>query len=158
MTQTTSNVDDWQARAKKGLELLQSNSLVNNSKVAAVGYCFGGATVMQLAYTGADVAGVVSFHGSLPPASAEQAKAIKAKVLVEHGNDDAFIPADRITKFKAALDGANVDYTFHGYDGVRHAFTNPDAGSYGIENLKYDAEADKKSWAAMKTFFNQIFN
>ena len=112
---------------------------------------------MQLAYTGADVAGVVSFHGSLPPASPEQAKKIKAKVLIEHGNDDAFIPADRIVKFKGALDEAKVDYTFHGYDGVRHAFTNPDAGSYGIENLKYDAEADKKSWAAMKEFFAKIF-
>jgi dienelactone hydrolase len=158
MTQTTSNVADWQARANKGLELLKANDLVKGTKVAAIGYCFGGATVMQLAYSGADVAGVVSFHGSLPPASPEQAKAIKGKVLIEHGNDDAFIPADRIAKFKAALDGANVDYTFHGYDGVKHAFTNPDAGNYGIDNLKYDANADKQSWAEMKSFFNVIFN
>ena len=157
MQQTTKNVEDWQARAKLGLTILKNNDLVDTARVAAIGYCFGGATVMQLAYTGADVAGVVSFHGSLPPASPEQAKKIKAKVLIEHGNDDAFIPADRIVKFKGALDEAKVDYTFHGYDGVRHAFTNPDAGSYGIENLKYDAEADKKSWAAMKEFFAKIF-
>ena len=112
---------------------------------------------MQLAYSGANVAGVVSFHGSLPPATDEQAKAIKARVLIEHGNDDAFIPAERITKFRKALDTANVDYRFNGYDGVRHAFTNPDAGSYGIPNLKYDAEADKKSWSNMKKFLASIF-
>ena len=157
MQQTTSNVDDWQARANLGLKILKDHELVDTARVAAIGYCFGGATVMQLAYSGAEVAGVVSFHGSLPPATPEQAKMIRAKVLVEHGNDDAFIPADRIVKFKSALDTARVDYTFHGYDGVRHAFTNPDAGSYGIENLKYDADADKKSWAAMNDFFAGIF-
>jgi dienelactone hydrolase len=157
MTQTTGNVAEWQARANKGLDLLKANSNVDISRTAAIGYCFGGATVMQLAYSGADVAGVVSFHGSLPPASPEQAKAIKGKVLIEHGNDDAFIPVERIAKFKAALDGANVDYTFHGYDGVRHAFTNPEAGSYGMENLKYDEAADMASWTAMQDFFNEIF-
>jgi dienelactone hydrolase len=157
MKQTTANVDEWQKRANLGLKLLRENQRVQDSKVAAVGYCFGGATVMQLAYSGADVTGVVSFHGSLPPANAEQAKAIKGKVLVEHGNDDAFIPAERVVKFKAALNDAGVDYTFHGYDGVRHAFTNPDAGSYGIENLKYDADADSKSWSSMKTFLAGLF-
>ncbi|TNG03460.1 MAG: dienelactone hydrolase family protein [Gammaproteobacteria bacterium] len=158
MTQTTSNADAWRALANKGLDLLKANDKVDTSKLAAIGYCFGGSTVMQLAYSGADVKGVVSFHGSLPPASPEQAKAIKGKVLIEHGNADSFVPADRIAKFKAALDAANVDYTFHGYDGVRHAFTDPGADSRGIENLKYNADADKQSWSAMKTFFNQIFN
>jgi dienelactone hydrolase len=158
MTQTTSNADAWRALANKGLDLLKANDKVDTARVAAIGYCFGGSTVMQLAYSGADVVGVVSFHGTLPPASPEQAKAIKGKVLIEHGNADTFVPAERITQFKDALDQAKVDYTFHGYDGVRHAFTDPGADSRGIENLKYDAEADKKSWAAMKTFFNQIFN
>lgn len=157
MQQTTANVDEWQRRARQGLELLRDNKHVEDSQVAAIGYCFGGATVMQLAYSGADVDGVVSFHGSLPPATPEQASAVKGKVLVEHGNDDAFIPADRITKFKAALDNAKVDYTFNGYDGVRHAFTNPGADAHGIENLKYDAAADKKSWASMKAFLADLF-
>ncbi len=158
MTATTANVSEWQNRAKLGLMLLQDHPATDGEQLAAIGYCFGGATVMQLAYSGADVDGVVSFHGSLPPASAEQAKAIKARVLVEHGNDDKFIPADRIKKFKAALEGAGVDYTFNGYDGVRHGFTNPDASSYGIENLKYDAEADKASWVSMKNFLKGLFN
>lgn len=157
MKATTKNVDEWQKRANLGLQLLRDSDKVHNLKVAAIGYCFGGATVMQLAYSGANVAGVVSFHGSLPPATDEQAKAIKARVLVEHGNDDAFIPVERITKFRKALDTANVDYRFNGYDGVRHAFTNPDAGSYGIPNLQYDAEADKKSWSNMKKFLASIF-
>jgi dienelactone hydrolase len=158
MTQTTSNADAWRALANKGLDLLKSNDKVDTAKVAAIGYCFGGSTVMQLAYSGADVAGVVSFHGSLPPASPEQAKAIKGKVLVEHGNAGTSVPAERIAQFKDVLDQAKVDYTFHGYDGVRHAFTDPGADSRGIENMKYDANADKQSWSAMKTFFKQIFN
>ena len=158
MQATTANVSEWQSRAKLGLALLKDHPQTADEKLAAIGYCFGGATVMQLAYSGVDVAGVVSFHGSLPPAGPEQAKAIKAKVLVEHGNDDKFIPAARIEKFRAALEGANVDYTFNGYDGVRHAFTNPDASTYGIDNLKYDAEADAASWASMKNFLKGLFN
>ena len=157
MSETTKNVADWQKRANKGLQILKAHAQVDESRVAAIGYCFGGATVMQLAYSGAAVAGVVSFHGSLPPASPEQARSIKSKVLIEHGNADAFVPAERIVKFKAALDTAKVDYVFHGYDGVRHAFTDKDAASHGIENLQYNAEADKKSWAAMQQFFSTIF-
>lgn len=157
MTQTTSNIKDWQKRAQLGVELLRNHETTDDSNIAAIGYCFGGATVMQLAYSGADVKGVVSLHGSLPPASAEQAEAIKAAVLVEHGNDDPFIPEERVRAFRAALDAAEVDYTFNGYDGVLHGFTNPDASKYGIEALKYDAHADQQSTQNMWAFFKRIF-
>lgn len=157
MTQTTGNVADWQERAQLGIELLRNHEMTDANNIAAIGYCFGGATVMQLAYSGADIKGVVSLHGSLPPASADQAKAIKAAVLVEHGNDDPFIPEERVREFRAALAAAEVDYTFNGYDGALHGFTNPNASKYGIEALKYDADADRQSTENMREFFERIF-
>ena len=92
MTQTTGNVADWQKRAQLGVELLRAHEMTDGENIAAIGYCFGGSTVMQLAYSGADVKGVVTLHGSLPLASADQAEAIKAAILVEHGNADPFVP------------------------------------------------------------------
>ncbi|MGD2173046.1 MAG: dienelactone hydrolase family protein [Gammaproteobacteria bacterium] len=157
MTLTTSNLGAWRQRALAGLEQLRNFELTDSSRMAAIGYCFGGATVMQLAYAGADLKGVVSFHGSLPPPNGDEASKIKARVLVEHGNADAFVPAERVRAFKTALNDAGVDLTFHGHDGARHAFTNPDAGNFGIDNLKYDPAADESSWQSMQQFFRQIF-
>jgi dienelactone hydrolase len=157
MSVTTANLDAWRQRALKGLEQLSSSPLTDTSRMAAIGYCFGGATVMQLAYAGADLKGVVSFHGSLPLPNGDEAKNIRGRVLIEHGNDDAFIPAERVAGFRAALTGAGVDLTFHGHDGARHAFTNPDADSFGIDNLKYNAAADESSWRSMQQLFAQIF-
>ena len=154
---TTANLDAWRQRAMKGLEQLSANSLTDSNRIAAVGYCFGGATVMQLAYAGADLKGVVSFHGSLPLPIGNEATMIKAKILIEHGDDDAFIPPERVDAFKAALNEAGVMMTFHGHDGARHAFTNPDAGSFGIDNLKYDKTADEASWKSMQILFSEIF-
>ncbi len=156
-TQVTSNIEDWQKRAQLGVELLRGHPMTDGGNIAAIGYCFGGATVMQLAYSGADVKGVVSLHGSLPPASAGQAKAIQAAILVEHGNDDLFVPKEKVRAFREALDAAGVDYTFNGYDGARHGFTNPDAARYGIDALRYDAHADRQSAENMRAFFKRIF-
>lgn len=157
MTEITSNLDGWVSRANMALALLRKNSRVDSSKTAAIGYCFGGATVVQMAYSGADVNGVVSFHGSLPPASADQVKNIKSSIMVAHGDADGFVPPEKVAAFKSALAGSNVDWQFISYGGARHAFTNPGAGEYGIENLKYDAKADKRSWQAMQNFFAEIF-
>ena len=112
---------------------------------------------MQLAYTGADLKGVVSFHGALPLPTGDEASKIKGKVLAEHGNDDAFVPPERAEAFKAAMSDAGVELIFHGHDGARHGFTNPDAGSFGIENLKYDQAADEASWKSMQMLFSAIF-
>jgi dienelactone hydrolase len=160
MRQITANVDRWQARAMAGLEVLRRQEKVDTDRLAAIGYCFGGATVMQMAYAGADLDGVVSFHGSLPlPPEDEQLSpgAIEAKVMVAHGNADTFVPRERVAAFKDAMEGLDVDLRFHGYDGARHGFTNPDAGKYGIENVQYDAAADKASWEAMKAFLAEVF-
>jgi dienelactone hydrolase len=157
MTVTTSNLDDWRRRGLAGLAQLRLHPLSDGSRLAAIGYCFGGSTVMQLAYSGADLRGVVSFHGSLPPPNGDEAKNIKGRVLAEHGNDDAFVPAERVATFKAAMSDAGVDLTFHGHDGARHGFTNPDAAGYGLDNVKYDAAADESSWQSMQQMLREVF-
>ncbi len=156
MTQIVSNVAAWQARALKGLEVLRADEHVDASRIAAIGYCFGGATVMQLAYAGADINGVVSFHGSLPPAPDEALGRIKTHILVAHGSQDAFVPAERIAKFQSQLDKAGADWQMTIYSGTRHGFTNPGADAYGIDNLRYNASADRRSWAAMQRFFDEV--
>ena len=156
MSQIVANVDQWRDRAMKGLELLRAEERVDASRLAAIGYCFGGATVMQLAYAGADVDGVVSFHGSLPPAPDEALDDIKASILAAHGSQDSFVPAERVAAFQAQLDKANADWQLHVYAGARHGFTNPDAGDYGLDGLRYDAEADRRSWASMQSFFDEV--
>jgi dienelactone hydrolase len=103
--QVAGNIEGWRARANRGLEVLKEQPQVDASNVAAIGYCFGGSTVMQMAYAGSDVKAVVSFHGSLPPAG-EEVTSIKPRVLVAHGRDDGFIPAERVIAFQDALDRA----------------------------------------------------
>ena len=158
MQATTANTEAWRTRALKGLEQLRANELTDTDRIAAIGYCFGGATVMHMAYAGADLKGVVSFHGSLPLPGPNEAEKIKGKVLIEHGYSDAFIPLERVEAFEAALSNAGVMYTFNGHVGARHAFTNPEADSFGIENLKYDPAADKASWNSMQALFREIFH
>jgi dienelactone hydrolase len=156
MNQITANIAAWRSRANAGLAVLRSQSEVDAGNVAAIGYCFGGATVMQMAYAGADVKAVVSFHGSLPPAG-EEVTSIGPRVLVAHGRDDVFIPAERIDAFQKALDRAKADWEMTIYSGTRHGFTNPDAGGYGIDNLAYNKTADERSWAAMMRLFGEVF-
>ncbi|WML91689.1 dienelactone hydrolase family protein [Thiothrix lacustris] len=157
MTEVTSDVDAWRGTALAGLEQLKKSDKVDTSKLAAIGYCFGGGTILQMAYSGVkDLAGVVSFHGSLP--SAPDGTEINTKVLAFHGNADAMVPPATVTKFLEQMEKTGADWQFVAFgSGVRHAFTNPDAGKYGVENLKYDEKADKRSWAGMQTFFNEIF-
>jgi dienelactone hydrolase len=112
---------------------------------------------MQMAYAGADLDGVVSFHGSLPPATPAQADQIKAKILVAHGDADTFIPAERIAAFKQALSDAGANWEMNIYGGARHSFTNPYADGYGMDGLAYDEHADRRSWLRMLAFFEDIF-
>lgn len=156
MQQITANVETWQARALKGLEVLAADPLVKADDLAAIGYCFGGATVMQMAYAGADLDGVVSFHGSLPPAP-EELTELKPSVLAAHGAADDFVPPEKVSAFQNALEAIGADWEFVTYSGARHAFTNPGADQYGIDNVAYDARADQRSWALMEDFLKEIF-
>lgn len=157
MKQITENADNWQKRALIGLDILKKHELVNPEYTAAVGYCFGGATVMQMAYAGADLDGVVSFHGSLPPASPDQQNNIKASILVAHGDADGFVPPERVVAFKDALNAAGADWEMVVYSGARHGFTNPHASQYGMDGISHNEKADQRSWALMQSFFEEIF-
>jgi dienelactone hydrolase len=157
MQQITANIDAWQRRADLALQQLRAHPKVDGERLAAIGYCFGGATVMQLAYLGADLDGVVSFHGSLPPATPEQAAKVKAKVLAAHGDADGFVPPERVEAFKKALSGAGVDWEMDIYSGARHGFTNPYADGYGMEGIAYNEGADRRSWLRMLAFFDELF-
>lgn len=147
-------------RAQAGLEQLTATGLVEPAHVAAIGYCFGGATVQALAYSGAPLAGMVSFHGSLIPASAEAAKKNQAKILICHGAVDPFISAEEIAAFMKGMNDGKFDYQFISYAGAVHAFSNPGADKLAKATglpIAYNEAADKRSWAHMKGFFQEIF-
>lgn len=151
------NQKTWLGRATAGLDVLKAQKQVDSEKLAAIGYCFGGSTALTLAYSGAPLDVVVTFHAALPTPTAEQAKAIKAQLLVCHGSDDGFIPQEAIKKFKNALDTAKVDYEFIAYPGAVHSFTVPDADKKGIQGISYNKAADKKSWQQMKSLMTKTF-
>ncbi len=141
----------------KGTEILRGHPRVDATDIAAIGYCFGGGTVLQLAYGGADVDGVVSFHGVLSAADDQALAKIRTKLLILHASRGPFVPADMVTRFQRKLDRGDVDWQLVTYGGVRHSFTVPDADKRGMEALRYDADADRRSWHAMQRFFEEIF-
>ena len=157
MKEITQNEDAWRSRAMAGLEILRAHPKVDGTRLGAIGYCFGGATVQQLAYSGADLRGVVSFHGSLISPPQTGSDRIKARILICHGSADPFVKEDALQKYLTAMESSALDWQMIIYGGARHSFTNPEADKVGIEALKYDAKADHRSWAQMKLFFDEIF-
>lgn len=147
----------WLGRAKAGLETLKAQPQTDPKRLAAIGYCFGGQTALKLAFSGADLAAVTSFHGALPVPTSEQVAGLKAKLLVCHGALDSFIPQDVITKFRAALDAGKARYKFIAHEGAYHSFTVPDADKAGVKGLAYNKKADEESWAEMKALFREVF-
>jgi dienelactone hydrolase len=145
------------SRAQAGLDVLKSNPNVDGSKIAAIGYCFGGMVVLELARANADVVGVVSFHGTLTTPKPDQTTSVKPKILVCTGADDSFVPPEQIAAFTDEMRKAKADWQLITYSGAHHAFTNPDADKFGMANVSYDANADRRSWQAMKDFFAEIF-
>lgn len=132
---------------------------VDTSKMAAIGYCYGGYVVLNAAKLGADLKGVVSFHGDLSGVPVNK-DSLKAKVLVCHGQADQFVTPAQVAAFRKSMDSAGVDYTFKSYPDATHAFTNPGATAKGQKYnmpIKYNAAADSASWNDMKEFFKKIF-
>jgi dienelactone hydrolase len=147
-------------RAQAGLDQLLKTGLVDAARVAAIGYCFGGSTVQALAFSGAPLAGIVSFHGSLVPVPADAATKTKAKILMCHGAVDPFIKKEDIDAFTQALDAAKLDYQWVSYAGAVHAFSNPGADAIAAKAgipIAYNAAADRRSWAHLRAFFDEIF-
>lgn len=150
-----------EARFQAAMDLLKSQPSVDADKIAAIGYCFGGGVVLEMARRGLDLKGVASFHGSLGTSSPAQAGQVKAKVLVLNGAADPFTKPEQIAAFKQEMNAAGVDYRFINYPGAKHSFTNPDADGLGQKfklPLEYNAKADKESWAELQTFFKKIFH
>lgn len=145
------------ARANAGLQILKTEPNVDTTKIAAIGYCFGGKTVLELARSGAPIAGVVSFHGTLATPNPEDARNIKCKVLVCHGGIDPNVPPDQVKAFEDEMAAANVDWQVIAYGGAVHSFTNPEAGNDPTKGAAYNERADKRSWQAMQSFFAEIF-
>ncbi len=141
------------------LEKLKGYSQTDLTNIAAIGYCFGGAQVLNLAKMGEDLRGVVSFHGNLTVVPANK-DLLKAQVLVCHGAADHLVPQTEVDQFKKQMDSVGAKYTFKAYEGATHAFTNPNATALGEKfniPIKYNAAADTASWNDMKDFFNSIF-
>jgi len=148
------------ARFNAARQVLIKHKTVDAERVAAIGYCFGGSVVLEMARQGADLAGGVSFHGNLQTEHPAKPGKVKAQLLVLNGGDDPFVSAESIAAFKKEMEAARAKYRFVSYPGAKHAFTNPDADGYGKKfnlPLAYNAVADKESWDQMKVFLAGAF-
>ncbi len=144
---------ELRTRIAAALARLKNDPRVDPTKTAAVGYCFGGSTVLELARSGAEVNGVVSFHGHYDTNDPAKPGQVKARILACHGADDPFQSPTQIQAFQDEMRRARADWEFNIYSGAKHSFTNPDAGKYHVAALAYNEEADHRSWQAMKDFF-----
>jgi len=149
----------FRARINAALDLLKADDRTQSGNIAAIGYCFGGTGVLELARSGADVKGVVSFHGSLDaaPDMAAQVGKIPAKILVLHGAADPFAPAEQVAGLEKELTDANADWQLVLYSGAVHSFTQKEAGDDPTKGAAYNEAADRRSWVAMKSFFAELF-
>jgi len=144
------------ARAQAALAVLAKHELTDPKRIAAIGYCFGGTTVLELARSGAEIAGVVSFHGGLSTPDPTEPKKIRAKVLVLHGADDPNVPPQEVAAFEEEMRQAGVDWQLIAYGGAVHAFTDWSAGSDNSKGAAYNERADRRSWEAMNPWL--LFN
>ena len=159
MNAVLEDMETGTGRLKAAYEALKSHPSTND-KMAAIGYCFGGAMVLHMARIGMDLDAVASFHGALGSFHKPGPGEVKAKVLVCHGAADEFIPEDDITSFKAEMEAADADYEFVAYEGALHGFTSKEATSNGEKYdlpLAYDENADKQSWQSMLDLFGKVF-
>ena len=155
--QVTSNIGHWQERARAGLEVLLNDPRTDRTRIAAIGYCFGGSTVQQLAYSGAPVKAVVSFHGSLLTPDKEQVGQTKAKILICQGAQDPFSPPTAVQDYLTGMNKTDLHWQMVIFSGARHSFTNPDADKAGMAALAYNKAADERSWSYMKQLFEEVF-
>ncbi len=145
-------------RARAGLEEIKKCRFVDPQRIAAMGYCFGGGVALELARSGAPVAAVVSFHGNLDTPHPEDARNIKAKILVCHGADDPFVTLDQVRAFQDEMRSAHVDWQMNFYGNAVHSFSNPGSGDNPASGAAYNEEADRRSWEAMRLFFDEVFS
>lgn len=155
------NGDLMKARFMAAMNLLKDQSTVDPARIGAIGYCFGGAVVLNMARQGVDLAGVVSFHGSLATDRPAEPGGVKARVLALNGAADRFIPPEQVGAFAAEMARAGAEFGFISYAGAKHSFTNPEADAFARRfglDVAYDSRADRRSWAEMKRFFQLCFS
>lgn len=145
------------ARSAAGLAQLASFPQVDAKRLAVIGYCFGGTAALELARSGADLLGTVSFHGGLNTPNPADARNIKGKVLALHGGDDPYVKPDEVAAFQKEMRDAKVDWQMNYYGGAVHSFSNPKSGNDNSKGAAYNEKANRRSWEAMKQFFNEIF-
>jgi dienelactone hydrolase len=162
---------DWQALAKDlradvgcyrsrlaaAVAALRAHPEATGLAVGAVGYCMGGQAALEMARDGQDLAAVVSFHGLLETGRLAERGAIKARILVCHGDADPMVPRAHVAAFWEEMDAAGAHWHFHSYSGVKHGFTDPGSDARGLAAIAYDASADRQSWAAMLSLFEEVF-
>ena len=154
------NFETAKARFGAAQDFLRRQPQVDGGKIAAIGYCFGGGVVLNMARQGADLGGVVSFHGSLSSVKPAQPGSVKARILVYNGADDKFVPPAAVEAFQKEMTEAKADFQVVNLPGAVHSFTNPDATEVGKKfnmPLAYNAEADRKSWEGMQKFLSSVF-
>jgi len=157
MTELRSDIVRWRARAEAAREALARQQKVRSSEMAAIGYCFGGTTALELARSGAPLRAVVTFHGELASPRPEDARQIKAKVLVCHGAADKLVPLTQLAGFADAMGQTQVDWQVQIYGGAEHGFTNPEADAPDIPDHAYSPAANARSWRAMLDLFEEVF-
>ncbi len=145
-----------QKRMQAALYAVKLMPWVDDSKIAAIGFCFGGLCALDLARTGVELKGVVSFHGLLGKPDNTQGNIIKAKILALHGHDDPLVPVDQVLAFEQEMTSAGADWQLHTFGNTLHAFTNPQANSPDF-GMAYQADADRRSWLAMENFLTEVF-
>lgn len=146
------------ARAQGGLEALLTRAEVDPTRLAAIGYCFGGTMAFELARSGADIQAAVGFHSGLATAHPDDARNIRCKMLACIGADDPSVGPDQRASFEQEMRAAKVDWQIHVYGGVVHSFTNPESDALGSpEFARYDKNADNRSWSSMISIFDEVF-
>jgi dienelactone hydrolase len=143
-------------RLQTALETLLAQPRVDPGRIAAVGYCYGGTAVLELARGGADLKAVVGFHSGLQTARPQDASAIRAKVLVQIGADDPVIPAEQRVAFEQEMTAGGVDWRMQVFGKTGHSFTNPEIDAYGLPGFAYQADSDRRAWTTMKDLFGEV--
>jgi dienelactone hydrolase len=151
------DVTELRARCAAALAVLARHAHVDPARLAAIGYCFGGAAAIELARSGAALKAVAGFHAGVLPGTAADDAAIRAKLLLCHGEADPVVPAAQIQAFVAGLSAAGVDWQLHLYGGVGHSFTNPEIDAWALPGFAYDAAADARAWAALRQLLGEVF-
>ena len=156
MQAATSDMSAMVARFQAALAQLKRDPNVDSTRIAAIGYCFGGAVVLGMAQSGMELKAAVSFHGAMPPAATVAMGSVKARMLVLAGAADPMVPMAAVDSFATRLKAAGANVEVVSYPGVMHGFTNPSAASFGMAGLKYDVVADKQSWDSMLKLFAEV--